>query len=202
LDSDGGRIIGTAIGVVTLILIYIQSKDTEKALHWAKESAIAAKTSADAGLLNAKAIINAERAWITANVTWQTPAGHIIQNQHESALYVRFTFENRGRTPAWLTSRVYGCFIRDNVPEEPDFNTLQPTAGLAVMVTGAQFIDDTMLADYGDASGAKFVIVYGALTYRDIFNETHSTVFGFRIFPRYKDKIEPFLDFPKYNQYT
>lgn len=104
-----------------------QSKDTEKALHWAKESAIAAKTSADAGLLNAKAIINAERAWITASLNWQSTAGRIIQGEDESALNVRFVFENQGRTPAWITSRVYGCIIRDKVPEEPDFDSLDST---------------------------------------------------------------------------
>jgi len=192
-------VVGTVIGVITLLYIFRQSKDTEKALHWAKESAIAAMKSADAGLLNAKAIINAERAWITASVEWISGLGRMIQGDNESSVTVRFTFENQGRTPAWLTSRVYGCLIRDTVPEEPDFNTIQPKEGLAVMVTKAQFIEDKTLTDYGDVSRAKFIIVYGAVKYRDIFDVTHSTVFGYRIFPSYKDKIEPFLDFPKYN---
>jgi hypothetical protein len=195
----GVGVVGAVIGVITLIYLYRQSKDTKQALDWAKESAIAAKTSADAALANAQAIINAERAWITANAEWRPDeAMHIVARENRSSMNIRFRFQNQGRTPAWITSKGFGCMIRDSVPDEPelDSDSFNVTEGLEVINAGGTFLEDQMLMDYANASTAKFVIVYGLVKYRDIFNQRHATLFGYRIFPGYHDKIEPFL---KYN---
>ena len=95
-------IVGAIIAFVTLGFIYWQSKDTQRALHWAKRSAIAAKKSADAALLNAQAIVNAERAWIDGafkkvkdnDAGWED----ITSFPHQLRII------NRGRTPAYIAA--------------------------------------------------------------------------------------------------
>ena len=93
-------IVGAIIACVTLGFIYCQAQDTQKALHWAKESAIAAKQAAEASLLNAQAIVNAERAWIDGafKKVRDSDAGWEDITSFPQQLRVI----NRGRTPAYV----------------------------------------------------------------------------------------------------
>jgi hypothetical protein len=55
-------IVGTLIGIFTLVVLYRQGRDAQRAITYAKQSA-------EAALLNAQAVMNAERAWVIADLS-------------------------------------------------------------------------------------------------------------------------------------
>jgi hypothetical protein len=119
----GVGIVGTIIAVITLLCIKSQFEDTRRALHWAKRSAIAAKKSADAAFLNARAIINTERAWLTVD---------FVAEGSDYALWVT----NRGRTPAEIINYQFWIAcppIAERVfPENPPNTFIKPINTLLI----------------------------------------------------------------------
>ncbi len=75
------------LGFATLVVVGYQTIQTRKA-------ADAAASSAEAALLNARAVINAERAWLTVSVR-ESP-------RHDKGFYI--LVRNRGHTPARVIS--------------------------------------------------------------------------------------------------
>ena len=98
----------TVIGVVTAIIALCTLRDIKRQTKNAENAAIAARDSANAALLNAKATVNAERAWIDGEIIeakYNAPTADQVREQimgKNLSQEPDFTIQvvNRGRTPA------------------------------------------------------------------------------------------------------
>lgn len=118
-------IVGICVAIKTLRALKIQSvimrRQTKHIARQAlsmrrqtthlRNSVIAAKTSADAALLNVQAIINSERAWID---------GEVVKTERIGVIRHALKVTNHGKTPA----RIIGYDFQHGVLEEgPDFSS-------------------------------------------------------------------------------
>lgn len=81
---------GILVARSTLNAIRWQAEETAKATQAMRDSLPLQKSSADAALLNAKAVINAERPWMFIEINHVGGAGQMFE----------MIFTNQGRTPA------------------------------------------------------------------------------------------------------
>jgi len=176
------------IGGITALVIGWQSCETRKA--------------ATAALLNAQAVINAERAWISVlPYNWSpeffsklekddpTPEGpmgkwpisHLFQAQ----------IKNVGRTPATIEGLAIR-YIRTSthpskLPPEPDYGELDTEEhvlipndemlGTGVLTPDMGTLTKAQVRDI--AEGNEFLFAYGIVKYRDVYKLPHETRFGY-----------------------
>jgi len=164
----------------------------------------AAQKSADAALLNARAVINAERAWVLVELE-PVPGFSVMKlgegaegNPYNTASF-RLKYVNEGKTIAWI-NEILACFqVVKELPEKPDFAALEilNREPKWVKSKGSRYLDET-LETKGQVAVGDMSIIWGVIRYRDAFGE-HETIFGFRIpldgqFKRLRN--------PAYNQIT
>lgn len=152
-------IIGVGGGIVGLIFLIVQTMATKKA--------------ANAALLNAQAVINAERPWITITVE---------QSQSDSQVFI-FVATIKGRTPARIiTGDATHEFIADvfklKSPPVYDSPILEPPETLLVDketfniypvgVNPVSIIEQRKMTSLIDGANL-FVVFYGRLVYEDMF---------------------------------
>ena len=159
----------------------------------------------------ADALTNSERAWVMVNVYWHSGAGRIIDGQSVIngvvldlvTANVDCFIHNNGRSPAWVTEKRIGIAIVDgeHLPSEPELDrtpvrdvTLQP------MAPDGDYIWHVQPGCQGPRELGKLMIVYGAVTYRDIFDEIRETRFGYMVNP--SGELERIPSFLSYNKYT
>ena len=104
----GVGIVAAYIGLQTLADIKKQTKNT-------RLSAIAARNNAKAALLSAKALVNAERAWIDVGL------------KNLRGLYVEFSAINYGKTPAQITDHYLKWAFPPSIVNLPSAEELFPT---------------------------------------------------------------------------
>jgi hypothetical protein len=193
---------GVFVAIFTLKSIHHQAVQMRKQTTILNESADATKRAADAALLNAQAVIDADRAWIMLD-SFQPEGKDFWEIVRKNALsanpvptYVVVRFKNCGRTPAWLiestvkleTSEMnsskfsfdYGeLFTRaDGEPITPGEST--PPVQVQLEPIRAEYLTvDDMVAIQ---EGREFLYLYGVLRYRDVFSERklRETCFSFR----------------------
>jgi hypothetical protein len=192
------------VGIVTCVVIAWQSWETGKAAQ-------AAKKAAEAALMNAQAVINAERAWIVVGV--------------EFPKFDQFVFKatNVGRTPAKITS-IWGAnavqrIRNDKVQLAPGYEKgesllstppqlLPPTASC---IAFACTLDD-LRGEYSSEEwtkrledGLSTVWTYGRITYFDTLEveipvQRETKWFYWHVGPVGAPVLDPFR--PEYNSYT
>jgi hypothetical protein len=127
----------------------------------------------------------AERAWLVCQAPDPLPTytgGNVA---------IRWVVENKGRTPAWMTSLGSAASIikaGDELPATPPYTmagpftregTVLPPKGKASR--GVEIPAANMAAvEHGHQGQDYFLYVFGIVGYRDIFGRTHETRYCFR----------------------
>lgn len=217
--------VGYWVGANQIALMKEQSALQKGALAATKTAAEAATVDAkntSAALEHSK---RAERAWIVFEITefvgqnlllgfWTDPGRLDTEKPQMLKLGVRGNFRNGGRTPAHVTAGVLlmGAVVEGELPPEPNFGSgwrmpvpevlLIPSAvapaELAIQIDGAQLRDLAL--------SARALIVYGFVTYKDVWEEPHDTRFSLLLrLP--KTRVGQPVGFvyggpPAYNRYT
>lgn len=142
-------------------------------LWWLIKQTKATQMAAEATLLNAQALINAERPWLVMN----------IEPDRDFPNLFRVKAANRGRTPAAIVSAADGYLIvpvREKLPVPPEYIRVKKFDAAPLVVQGESqlmfeysrdhlrmAIDDQERFDsLGD--GTKFVCLFGNVVYRDL----------------------------------
>ena len=176
-------VVGTIVAVVTLRSIRAQQKDTQKALLFAKKSAVAASTSANA-------LMSAERAWVIVEMPERIRT--LEGNDDTTAIVnLRLRYQNAGRTMCWITEKKIHFSIVEQLPKEPMFDKSSLVFSgpePEPLVVGQQsLLDITSLTCEGvhvmslSGPGGNAPVLYGVIRYRDAFGSDRKTVFGYQI---------------------
>jgi hypothetical protein len=172
-----------------------------------REQAKHTKDAARAALLNAQAVINAERAWILVDIANPHPeTGNLfvegIQNGKDYfTLFVNLICRNEGRSLAWVTEKRIGMQCVDILPPEPDMSETEliEVEPIPIPPTQPSVIREQQVTAEGSKLPGKMTVIYGSVKYRDIFDKPRETIFGYRVTPT---RIERLSGYPAYNRTT
>jgi hypothetical protein len=182
---------GTCVAIWTLFLVRRQGLDT--------------KTTAEAALRNAEAVVNSERSWMMVRLE-KLPGigfrmlGDSIQDGPTTSVRFRIVYTNEGKTVAWIDQKL-ACFqIGKDFPKQPNLDALQLLDAEPEWIgsKGAGYLDETLYAKGHEGMG-DISVIWGAIRYRDAFGK-HETTFGFSIGP--DGRFERIAGFTAYNQNT
>ncbi|MGA2904281.1 MAG: hypothetical protein ABSD98_10645 [Candidatus Korobacteraceae bacterium] len=158
--------------ILTLLAIAEQTRETAKAAKATRDSIPHQRDAAEAALLNAKAVINAERAWLTVK----------IQKDPNSPPFPIENFinvlNNRGRTPAVVIS----IHIQYEFVSTPDLMPVPPVYKWQVSTPERMFVVgesdlpigvglDPKKQIFVQSVAGKFLVWYGRIIYEDVFGE-------------------------------
>lgn len=137
------------------------------------------------GIVQFLAARRAERAWIVPVIP-DPPTKNLGQD-----VAIRWQVENRGRTPAWMTSLGSAARIikaGDELPKEPEYTMAGPFTkeGTVLSPEAKASRGVTIPAANMDAveQGEQYLLyIFGIVTYRDIFGGEHETRYCFRFKP-------------------
>jgi hypothetical protein len=206
--------------ICTLVVIGIQTKKTSEATQTMRDSLPIQKSSADAALLNAQAIINSERAWFLfedmAPIEMRYAPSEIPQKTKVLAFV---PFKNFGRTVGKLTAYQFGLYIisPNIVPDSSVFN-ISETCTPIIIPQGDPLPQVAELKNNGGVMGqddwdavlrdkTKSLWLCGILKYEDIFKPgvEHETKICRQYGRWISPKAEPFFKsdgLPEYNTQT
>lgn len=178
-----------------------QREESAAQIKIAQDSADAAKASADA-------LINIERAWIEVYLSLG-PEPSIIENTRavdpvHTTVSLEFVCTNYGKTPAWINTKQIGMMIlREHiaVPNIRPTETSFPLIGPELVAAGADLSHEGHVECEGRITKGHPALVYGEVSYRDIFHKHRTTTFGYWITEDKKVERLPFL-YPAYNEHT
>jgi hypothetical protein len=219
--------IGVGYAVKTLRVIERQAKANEDTLAEIKAAGVQtaslitqAKKHADAAKKSADALVNAERAWIMADMVF---SGEVIRGLPDSAPYIAvhetsiggigtvevdicLICKNDGRTPAWITERRI-CFRNVAVlPTKPDYETVRGweymTQELAPMKVGGDLTTRWKLECEGPTKAGNDLFAYGIVKYRDAFSPERETRFIYTVQGREFRRLVSTEDYWEYCKYT
>lgn len=200
--------------VVTLIAVAWQARETRRAAKASQESvaeiksqsavlkqsvdaaeknAQAAQDAATAAKANTDALINAERAWILADLGWydgSAPriAEKTLDGAEQAPLQIatanlKLTCRNEGRSPAWI-DRVYGridiAVTRADITDHDklacgNYGPMEPIGA------GQEKCRSLFLESDGVLKGQEFFTIYVGIEYHDIFGERRETIVGYSL---------------------
>lgn len=175
-------------------------------LEEVRRQAVATEDAATAAKNSAQAVINAERAWVMADLDFSPGFGltKVTRDGIEHTVAkVELRIYNCGPTPAWVFEQwirlrvdnfVVASATEYPVPQFPEIAdqgnraTLRTTVGnysILPMVNGQDQIKWT--ADVSDEGWATpdnglYVHIFGIVRYRDAFSHLRETYFGYGIF--------------------
>jgi hypothetical protein len=154
----------------------------------------ATEKAADAALLNAQAVMNAERAWMVVKGVDGRPLNTNSETGLQTAL-LSIAFENRGRSPAFLLEYAWkldSLPVGESLPavppptsayyvsgstEDPDGFPLAPDAPYTMRnLGGGVVIPEPQLV----AKGEVIMWLHGWVKYRDVFGRIQETWFCYR----------------------
>jgi hypothetical protein len=156
-------------------------------------SAQAAEKGAKAALLSAEAVMNAERAWIFAELGWYEAVvgrillGSAVENggpeYHSTTANIKITYRNGGRSPAWI-DHVYGRMdittghasgeIYDR-KECGNHGMVEPIHPGGEVSRSMELICD------GHPKEKDYLNVYVIIDYHDIFGVPRETTLGYTL---------------------
>jgi hypothetical protein len=183
---------------VALVLIFIwdrldsriQHKEVLAQLQAAEKQIEVAEKNAAAAKATAESVVNAERAWVFAELSWweksdlrivhgtsQVKSGPVIDT---TSVNLKLTCRNEGRTPAWIDN-VYGHLEiitgEFKAPNRTDGRNFGPMGPLGAGKQQAHGLDLTCPGYKYEASLAVYVVI----EYRDIFGVKRETSLGHAI---------------------
>ncbi|MGB6744586.1 MAG: hypothetical protein WBE38_13150 [Terracidiphilus sp.] len=171
------------------------------------------RTSAEAALLNARAVINAERPWVIVRVNSVVgPMGGFTVN-----------VRNKGRSPALITEATMGCAVVSDVatlPKEPPYTwggltrnkILIPGSGAQLTWFDTSLFKKILKDDIPQYPWEGRVWVFGKIAYRDLASPDSGVVHETRWIGFYEPpvgdegnsifRVEGIGVAPEYDQYT
>jgi hypothetical protein len=177
-------------------------------IYWRTLNAV--EVSAEAAKRSSEIVINAERAWIMAEIAPQPGAGWVIHSTNQDSvesvgLNVLCKCRNDGKSMAWITEKWAAARTFDTVPPHPDFSDKEKIFQHAVqpIAAGTQDVGYRLwLIAPGSHTGRKPILLYGYIKYRTIFDgRDGETRFGYIVTPMNNlDRLPP--EYPEYNANT
>jgi hypothetical protein len=179
-------------------LATVQAADMKESLRIADAAAKATLIAAEAAKKSADLLPNIERPFVFIDLVESSVISKLgeIQQLIERTISVRTKFRNYGRTPANIVKYVCLYELLDHIPNDDDINTYIGDASkveeiIIVIVVGAdrewitpwtgKIISANSDAGEQFSSGNLELYYWGALEYKDIFDETHLTHFCRRL---------------------
>jgi hypothetical protein len=170
------------------------------------------------------ALMNAERAWITADIDWSPHARKTIfegtsiedgRTTKTTSAYVVLSCRNGGKTPAWIIEKRVKLGIFCPLPKEPEFTQgrmkgeflefVTEPVEVNVCVTSPEIILECE-GRWEHPDKLNILALYGYVKYRDIFSQKRQeryTGFGYAVYPdRTIKRIATFDGWDSYNRYT
>jgi hypothetical protein len=175
-----------------------------------EQLAAAASSNAGAAKASADALINGERAWVVTRISWQDGPKELTttnsNGETRTFLSVSLKYRNDGRTPAWITNQRIWCRLVEDAPPAIPNTAIPPSysrLGPDPISVGRRWKLSTSLECEGKrASMGTAMVVYGVVSYRDIFGE-HETWCGYQVCgPPESPRLERLAGFENYNKYT
>jgi hypothetical protein len=141
-----------------------------------------AKEIAAAANLNAKAVIDSERAWIVAD---ENP--RIADIASGQPITIIWTIRNGGKTTARVTEKAEAYSVQfslNGLPEQPNYSlpTLWPDGIVLAPNSTLNCAVRVLNPDpwHQIENGSMILFVYGLVKYRDVFEREHETRYIFR----------------------
>ncbi len=166
------------VGIGAGVLAFFTLRKIRDQAESGKDAAIAGKDAARAALLNAQAVINAERAWLAVSIDIE------VSNPNDPnetpKCYVAYL--NQGRTPA----KIIGIDFTHRFIDQPDNLPVPPTYNSPSFLPDSTFIvsrDSFKINPFFDpisiltqarkqvavGFSTEFLMFYGRITYEDVF---------------------------------
>lgn len=197
-------ICGAFVALSSLKSIHHSAVQVRNQTKLLEQSANAAKDAADAAKGSADALINIERAWIEVYLGLG-PIPHVVeQGEDRTSVSLEFNCTNFGKTPAWVITKQIGMILLPEaiaVPSELPSAGHFPLIGHELVAAGKELIHTGIVSCDGRITRAKPALIYGSVTYMDIFQKGRTSTFGYWIKENGKLERLPFL-YPAYNRHT
>lgn len=171
---------------ITLAFLCWQSWETRR-------SAKAAEKSAEAALLNAQALVNAERSWILAELGWweNQPTRIALTESKEGdgpivssiTANLKLICRNEGKSPAWV-DKIYGRMDVVSTRAEIKKYDRQECGNLGLMEAipaGGERAHSFRLEGDGRLENGAFLSVYVIIDYHDVFGHPRETTIGYSL---------------------
>ncbi len=168
-----------------------QHEETLAQLRVAQRQVDASLENANAAKLAAESVINAERAWVMAELSWYdkvhvvTGASQIRDEPRVETTHVKLklTCRNEGRTPAWIDQvyghlEIFGKAVKLGSVTKSECQTSGPMGPLGAGKEQSRVLEATCL---GHPKSDEYLAIYTAIEYRDIFGLKRETVLGYSI---------------------
>ncbi len=172
---------------IALVLIFVWDRIDSRQQH--RETLAQLNVSQ----AQAAALVNSERAWVMADVEWDTGKwadgkAHVLEGSgtggDTTGIYIVLTCRNEGRSPAWIEEKRARFEIADVLPDTPDLSSAEfVQTGLQPIGVGGANQSPWQATAKGHEAPGKMMTVYGIVKYRDIFDKPRETTFGYRITP-------------------
>lgn len=152
--------------------------------------------------------VNAERAWMEVDIKLgPSPSVTEVtsgQRPTETAVSLSVKWMNVGRTPAWITLTQISMIM---LPDETEAPKVLPKPGYPSVIgpemVGAdkEFAQTGHVQAEGRITREQIGLIYGEVSYHDIFKQHHTTTFGFTIDHDRRVRRLNFM-YPAYNEHT
>lgn len=199
------------IGGITAWAVWYQSRKTAEATQAMRDSLPLQKTAAEAADKNADALVNSERAWVMADLRFQTESGIVHTTNplgERTAASVELQIRNCGPTPAWVFQQWIRLEISPKIlmsdtpyPSPSQFDRIEGAIGQGASHMSYEILpiakDDRPIVwqteIFGDGWATEQnrlnTYIYGIVTYRDAFDSMRETYFGYRVDGRKLERI-------------
>ena len=162
-----------------------QLKATEKQIEASEKNAAAAKTTAES-------IVNAERAWVMADLDWwdnglrvSSGTSHAREGGRvdSTTANLKLACKNEGRSPAWIENiRGYiEVFSTVATLTEPSPHAMQSFGPMGPLGPGQSHSRSFQLTCLSPLGKNESLSVYAVIDYRDIFGTKRETLLGYSI---------------------
>lgn len=153
---------------------------------------VATAKAAKAALLNAQAVISAERAWVMAELNCYGDSFRIFEGtgtfwggpmvETTEIQSIKLTCKNQGKSPAWI-DQVYGQLdIVDSTSVSNDPILRRGHHGpMGPLGAGEAQSRSLELRCEGRRRSHEFLSIYVVIEYRDIFGKKHETHIGYSV---------------------
>jgi hypothetical protein len=193
-------IAGVIVNAVVLGFIWKQTVTNGKQARINFIAAKAATRSASAAKTSADVLVASERAWVMVDLELYSIRGDGLRHETTKA-NLRLTYNNVGKTPAWITEKSIHFVLVDTMDDLPDIDSITPFQSRPQWLQ-TSYTEDRELEHEGwqqqDAGNLR--IVYGRIKYRDIFRKERTTTFGYEI--DLNDEPRRIAEPAKYNENT
>lgn len=157
---------------------------------------------------------NSERAWVMANLEgdtskWADRKTHIVEGSgtggDTTGIWVVLSCMNEGKSPAWIDEKRVKFEIVRVLSPKPNLEAKDIIqVGPEPIGTGNALPHTNRIPLVPEAIGhverGTMPVIYGLVRYRDIFDRTHTTTFGYRITP--SNQLVRLEGCPEYNKNT